>query len=333
MRVLVTGGAGYVGSHCVRMLCERGYDVVVYDNLSTGHAKAVDARAELIRADLSDLDTLDDIMRTGIDGVMHFAGVLNVNESLEHPVNYYVQNVSNTLNLLRAMAWSGVKKIVFSSSCSVYGIPLATPITEEMPCLPISPYGSSKLMVERILDDCSRAWGLGSTSLRYFNAAGASPSGKIGEAHPEEVHLIPLVVRAALDQNERVRVFGVDYPTKDGSAVRDYIHVDDLASAHIAAIESQKGGEFRSFNVGTGWGTSVKEIIDIVRRVMRSEITVSPALRRPGDPPELYADPTKIQTELGWEPKYDIEDIVKSAAEWHTSNPGGYEKDEDDGQE
>ncbi len=316
------------------MMCERGYDIVVYDNLSTGHAGAVDARAKLIHADLSDREKLDDIMRTDIEGVMHFAGVLNVNESLEHPINYYVQNIGNTLNILRAMEWTGVKRIVFSSSCSVYGIPLATPITEEMPCLPISPYGSSKLMVERILDDCSRAWGLGSTSLRYFNAAGASPSGKIGEAHPEEIHLIPLVLRAALDQNERVRVFGVDYPTKDGSAVRDYIHVDDLASAHIAAIESQVEGEFRSFNVGTGWGTSVKEIIDMVRKVMHSEITVTPAERRPGDPPELYADPTKIQTELGWEPRYNIEDIVKSAAEWHLGNPDGYDKDQvDDGQQ
>lgn len=330
MTVLVTGGAGYVGSHCVRMLCERGYDVVVYDNLSTGHAGAVDKRANLVHADLSELSTLDDVMRDGIDAVMHFAGVLNVNESLEHPVNYYIQNVSNTLNLLRAMAWSSVKRIVFSSSCSVYGIPPTVPITEEMPCLPISPYGSSKLMVERILDDCSRAWGLGSTSLRYFNAAGASMSGKIGEAHPEEIHLIPLVVRAALDRNELVRVFGADYPTKDGSAVRDYIHVDDLASAHLAAIESQKEGVFRCFNVGTGWGTSVKEIIDIVRRVMRSEIRVDPAQRRPGDPPELYANPTKIQTELGWEPRYDIEDIIKSAAEWHAANPNGYEKDEED---
>ncbi len=182
-------------------------------------------------------------------------------------------------------------------------------------------------MVERILDDCSRAWGLGSTSLRYFNAAGASPGGKIGEAHPAEVHLIPLVIRASLDQNKMVRVFGVDYPTEDGSAVRDYIHVDDLASAHLAAIESQEGGVFKCFNVGTGWGTSVKEIIDIVRKVMLSEIRVDPAERRAGDPPELYADPTRIQTELGWEPRYNIEDIVKSAAEWHATNPNGYEKD------
>jgi len=324
MRILVTGGAGYVGSHCVRLLCDRGHDVVVYDNLSTGHAGAVDTRATMVQADLADLDRLDEVMRGGIASVMHFAGVLNVNESLEHPVNYYIQNVANTLNLLRAMAWSGTRRIIFSSSCSVYGIPPATPITEEMPCLPISPYGSSKLMVERILDDCSRAWGLGSTSLRYFNAAGASAGGGIGEAHPEEVHLIPLVIRAARGGNDHVRVFGVDYPTRDGSAVRDYIHVDDLATAHLAALESQEEGTFRCYNVGTGWGTSVKEVVDIVRQVSKKEIKVEPSERRAGDPPELFADPTKIQTELGWEPRYGIRDIVESAVGWHTAHPNGY---------
>lgn len=324
MKILVTGGAGYVGSHCVRLLCEKGYDVAVFDNLSTGHARAVDKRAKLVKGDLSDRDALDAAMK-GTSAVMHFAGVLNVNESLEHPLNYYVQNVAHTLNLLRAMAWCGTRRVIFSSSCSVYGIPPATPITEEMSCLPISPYGSSKLMIERILDDCSRAWDLGSTSLRYFNAAGASASGKIGEAHPEEIHLIPLVVRAALNESERVKVFGVDYPTKDGSAVRDYVHVDDLATAHLTALESQAEGEFRYYNVGTGWGTSVKEIIDIVRRLTGRAIGVEPAQRRPGDPPELFADPTKIQTELGWEPKHHIEDIVRSALTWHTSHPNGYE--------
>lgn len=328
MKILVTGGAGYVGSHCVRLLCERGHEVVVYDNLSTGHARAVDRRARLVQADLSNLDRLDEVMRGGTDAVMHFAGVLNVNESLEHPVNYYIQNVSHTLNLLRAMAWSGTRRIIFSSSCSVYGIPPATPITEEMPCLPISPYGSSKLMIERILDDCSRAWGLGSTSLRYFNAAGASATGNIGEAHPEEIHLIPLVIRAALNKSEQVKVFGVDYPTKDGSAVRDYVHVDDLATAHLAALESQEEGDFRCYNVGTGWGTSVKEIIDIVRRTTKRSIRVEPSERRPGDPPELFADPAKIETELGWEPRYHIEDIVKSAVDWHADHPEGYETDE-----
>jgi len=325
MKTLVTGGAGYVGSHCVKLLCDRGHEVVVYDNLSTGHAGAVDPRATLVKADLAELDRLDEVMKDGVTGVMHFAGVLNVNESLEHPVNYYIQNVANTLNLLRAMAWSGTRRIIFSSSCSVYGIPPATPITEEMPCFPITPYGSSKLMVERILDDCSRAWGLGSTSLRYFNAAGASPSGRIGEAHPEEIHLIPLVIGAANSANDRVRVFGVDYPTKDGSAVRDYIHVDDLATAHLAALESQEEGDFRCYNVGTGWGTSVKEVVDVVRQVMKKEIKVEPSERRAGDPPELFADPTKIQTELGWEPKHGIRDIVETAVEWHTTHPDGYD--------
>jgi len=325
MKTLVTGGAGYGGSHCVKLLCDRGHEVVVYDNLSTGHAGAVDPRATLVKADLAELDRLDEVMKDGVTGVMHFAGVLNVNESLEHPVNYYIQNVANTLNLLRAMAWSGTRRIIFSSSCSVYGIPPATPITEEMPCFPITPYGSSKLMVERILDDCSRAWGLGSTSLRYFNAAGASPSGRIGEAHPEEIHLIPLVIGAANSANDRVRVFGVDYPTKDGSAVRDYIHVDDLATAHLAALESQEEGDFRCYNVGTGWGTSVKEVVDVVRQVMKKEIKVEPSERRAGDPPELFADPTKIQTELGWEPKHGIRDIVETAVEWHTTHPDGYD--------
>lgn len=322
-KILVTGGAGYVGSHCVRLLCEHGHDVSVYDNLSTGHAEAVHKKATLIRADLSDGDALDKAM-DGVESVMHFAGVLNVNESMEHPVNYYMQNVSNTLNLLRSMAWANVRKMIFSSSCAVYGIPPATPITENTPCTPISPYGHSKLMVEQILDDCSRAWGLGSTALRYFNAAGASVDGRIGEAHPVEIHLIPLVVKAALGEIDRIRVFGVDYPTKDGSAVRDYIHVNDLATAHLMALDTQSESEFRYYNVGTGWGTSVKEIIDLTRQIVRREIKVEPAERRAGDPPELYADPTKIQFELGWEAKYGIRDIVESAAEWHSSHPDGY---------
>lgn len=327
MKILVTGGAGYVGSHCVRMLCTKGHDVTVYDNLSTGYADAVDYRAGLVVADLDNLDKLDAAMGQGFDAVMHFAGVLNVNESIEHPVNYYLQNVGNTLNLLRAMAWSKVRKIIFSSSCAVYGIPPTTPITEETPRLPISPYGHSKMMVERILDDCCQAWGLGATSLRYFNAAGASPSGEIGEAHPEEIHLIPLVIGAALGGNEEVRVFGVDYPTKDGSAVRDYVHVDDLASAHLMALETQKNGVFRCYNVGTGYGTSVREIVDLVRRVMRRKIKIEPAERRPGDPPELFADPTKVQVELGWEPRFTIEDIVETAIAWHRAHPDGYETD------
>jgi len=327
MKILVTGGAGYVGSHCVRMLCAKGYDVTVYDNLSTGYADAVDDRAGLAVADLDDLGKLDATMRQGFDAVMHFAGVLNVNESIEDPVNYYLQNVGNTLNLLRAMAWSKVRKIIFSSSCAVYGIPPTTPITEETPRLPISPYGHSKMMVERILDDCCQAWGLGATSLRYFNAAGASPSGEIGEAHPEEIHLIPLVIGAALGGNEEVRVFGVDYPTKDGSAVRDYVHVDDLASAHLMALETQKNGVFRCYNVGTGYGTSVREIVDLVRRVTRRKIKIEPAERRPGDPPELFADPTKIQVELGWEPRFTIEDIIETAIAWHRAHPDGYETD------
>ncbi|MHC5110880.1 MAG: UDP-glucose 4-epimerase GalE [Planctomycetota bacterium] len=328
MRVFVTGGAGYVGSHCVRELCQAGHDVIVFDNLvDGGHRQAVDPRATLIVGDLRDRQVLADALASeSIDGVMHFAAHLNVPESVAQPLKYYRNNVANTVGLLELMRERAIKRFVFSSTCATYGNPPAVPITEDMPQDPISPYGRSKLAVEWALRDCAAACGLGATALRYFNASGAAKGGDIGEDREPEYHLIPLVLQVALGQRDHIKVFGTDYPTPDGTCVRDYIHVTDLAAAHRLAIENQPEGTFRYYNVGTGNGASVREVIEAARQVTGLDIPSRDDDRREGDPAELYADPAKLRDELGWQPEFQtIQPIVASAWEWHQSHPNGYD--------
>ncbi len=327
MNLLVTGGAGYVGSHCVLGLCDGGHRVVVYDNLvSGGHRAAVDPRATLVVGDLADTELLDRTLAAGgFDGVMHFAALLDVAESVRDPLAYYRNNVVNTVSLLELMRTHGIRKLVFSSTCATYGVPPSVPITEDMPQVPINPYGRTKLAIEWALQDSAAAWGLGSTALRYFNAAGAAADGTIGEDHHPEPHLIPLVLRVALGQLGEIKVFGDDYPTRDGTCIRDYVHVEDLSAVHRTAIETQQEGAFRFYNVGTGSGVSVKEIIEVARQVTGRQIPASPAPRRAGDPPELYADPTKAMTELSWQPRYaDIRRTIESAWIWHSTHPEGF---------
>ncbi|MCH7700104.1 MAG: UDP-glucose 4-epimerase GalE [Planctomycetes bacterium] len=326
MNVLVTGGAGYVGSHCVRHLCDAAHDVVVLDNLCAGHRAAVDQRARFIEGDLANRTLVRSTLTDGaFDGIMHFAAHLDVGESVSQPLKYYENNVINTVRLLQEMERADIRRFVFSSTCATYGVPASVPITEDIPQSPINPYGHTKLAMEWAMRDCAEAWGLGACALRYFNASGAAEDGTIGEDHHPEPHLIPIVLQVALGQRENVKIFGVDYPTPDGTAVRDYIHMDDLARAHLLALDSQEPGTFRYYNVGTGTGTSVKEVIDAARRVTGHEIPAIPSPRRPGDPPELYADPTKIMTELGWKPKFtNIEPVIASAWKWHQAHPNGF---------
>lgn len=267
MRILVTGGAGYIGSHAVRLFGEQGHEVWVYDNLVFGHAAAVPAE-RLIVADLAERERLTTILRDKrIEAVVHFAAYAYVGESVEQPLKYYRNNVVNTLTLLEAMQASGVNKIVFSSTCATYGVPAKVPITESTPQQPINPYGRTKLIVEGILADAARAYGLGYAALRYFNASGAHPSGEIGEDHTPESHLIPLILQTILGQREAIHVFGADYPTPDGTCIRDYIHVDDLASAHLKALEKIEPGRGLQMNLGTGHGYSVREVIDVCSKV------------------------------------------------------------------
>ncbi len=327
MKVLVTGGAGYVGSHCVRELCNTGHEVVVYDNLvNGGHREAVDPRATLVVGDLADTKLLDRTIAGGaFEAVMHFAALLDVNESVREPLRYYRHNVLNSLSLLEVMRAHGVRKLVFSSSCATYGIPAAVPITEDMPQIPISPYGRTKLAMEWMMRDSAAAWGLGATALRYFNASGASADAGLGEDRHPEYHLIPIVLQVALGQREDVKIFGSDYPTPDGTCVRDYIHVEDLAAVHRLAVETHREQEFRCYNVGTGVGVSVKELIKAARDVSGAAIPASPAPRREGDPPKLYADPTKVMDELGFRPRYtDIRRTIETAWQWHRTHPQGY---------
>ncbi len=327
MRILVTGGAGYVGSHCAKFLVERGHEVLVYDNLQQGHRDAAPPDSTLIRGDLLDRDRLRQTFEDhAIDGVMHFAALLNVNESISQPQRYYENNVLGSLNLIGEMIRKKVHRLVWSSSCAVYGSPPSVPITEDMPKQPISPYGRTKWTVEMALRDFSQNGGLGSISLRYFNASGAASDGTLGEDRDPEYHLIPVVLQVPLGQREKVFIFGTDYPTPDGTAVRDYIHVEDLASAHLLALEAIQDGQALAFNVGTGRGYSVREVIEAARRVSGHAIPAEQAERREGDPPELYADNSLIREQLGWHPEItDISDIIASAWRWHEKNPEGYE--------
>jgi UDP-glucose 4-epimerase len=326
MRVLVTGGAGYVGSHCVRRLLEGGHEVVVYDNLCAGHAAAVPAGVTLVRADLADSAVLEKTLAGNIDAVIHFAAFLDVGESVREPLKYYRNNVLNTVHLLELMRARGVNRIVFSSTCATYGVPERIPITEDEPQKPINPYGVTKLSVEWALRDCATAWGLGACALRYFNASGASADGSIGEDHEPEIHLLPLVLKTALGQRSHVSIFGTDYPTPDGTCIRDYIHVEDLADAHLRALESLEPGRFAAYNVGTGVGTSVREVLEEARRVTGVDIPTVEGPRRPGDPPSLFADSTRLRQQLAWRPKYThIAGILETAWRWHRDHPNGYE--------
>lgn len=313
--ILVVGGAGYIGSHMVWLLASRGVEVVVLDDLSSGHADAV-MGAELVCGDMGDRTLLDNIFTTHrFDAVMHFASFIQVGESVTNPAVYYHNNVANTLTLLSAMADHGVKHFIFSSTAAVFGEPAYTPIDERHPQQPINPYGRSKRMIEQVLADYSQAYGLKSVSLRYFNAAGAHPQGLLGERHTQETHLIPLVLQAASGQRPHITLFGSDYDTADGTCVRDYVHVMDLAEAHwLALAYLEEGGSTSAFNLGNGDGYSVAEVIWVARRVTGRKIAVKTAPRRQGDPARLVADATRARSVLGWTPRFNsLESIVRTA--------------------
>jgi UDP-glucose 4-epimerase len=322
MRLLVTGGAGYVGSIVAQQLVRRGDDVTVLDSLERGYRAAVPEGAAFVQADLLDPDALRAALAAGFDGVLHFAALAQVAESVEHPERYHRHNVVGSLNLLDAMREAHIGRLVFSSTCATYGDPATVPITEREPTTPVNAYGNSKLAVDRMLADEARAHGLAAVSLRYFNVAGAS--GALGEAHDPETHLIPLILRAAAGTRDHVSVFGTDYPTPDGSAVRDYIHVDDLGRAHVLALEHARPGRHDVYNLGSGAGYSVREVIDAVRRVTGRDFEVREEPRRAGDPPALVAANVHAREELGWTPERSLDDMVADAWTWHQAHPRGY---------
>ena len=327
MAILVVGGAGYIGSHTVKELIELGKDIVVYDNLSYGHEQAV-RDVKLIKGDLGDKVKLENTIReNNIDSVIHFASYIQVGESMSNPVDYYKNNVCNTLNLLETMKENNVKYIVFSSSAAVYGEPEKIPINEECSKSPTSVYGRTKLMVEQILSDFDNAYGIKYTALRYFNASGAHISGELGEAHNPESHLIPIILEVILGKREILKIFGNDYPTKDGTCIRDYIHVTDLAVAHILALDALKnGGQSKIYNLGNGNGFSVMEVIKVVEQITGKKVNYEFTDRRFGDPASLVASSNKIIKELGWSQKYNsLEKIVETSWNWKKNHPDGYE--------
>ncbi|MPZ46671.1 MAG: UDP-glucose 4-epimerase GalE [Betaproteobacteria bacterium] len=318
MKVLIVGGAGYIGSHMVQMLLERGHEPIVFDNLATGYREAV-LGAPLVEADLADSSALDRVFEAHrFDGVMHFASFIQVGESVRDPAKYYRNNVANTLNLLDAMHRHGARNFIFSSTAAIFGEPDYVPIDEKHPQRPINPYGFSKYVVERALADYDRAYGLRSVCLRYFNAAGADPEGRIGERHEPESHLIPLVLQSASGRRPDIQVFGRDYDTPDGTCVRDYIHVVDLCEAHLLALDRLRDGASSSaYNLGNGNGFSVQEVIDCAERVTGIQIARVYAPRRVGDPAKLVADSRLVRSELGWKPRYDaLQTIVGHAWSW-----------------
>ena len=327
MNVLVVGGAGYIGSHCVRQLLAAGHRPVVLDNLVFGHRGAIAAGVPLYTADLGDEAAVGDILkREEIEAVMHFAAFAYVGESVNDPLKYYFNNVVATLGLLRVMLKHGVKKFVFSSTCATYGVPTAMPIVETMPQAPINPYGQTKLDIENALKALAHAHGLSFAAFRYFNAAGAAEDGAIGEDHVPESHLIPLAIESAVGRRPALQVFGTDYPTPDGTCLRDYVHVDDLSRAHIAVFAKlEQPGTALFYNLGTGRPTSVLEVIRAVEKVTGLKVPYILAPRRAGDPPALYADSAKAVRELGWAIKFNqIEAIVETAWNWHRANPSGF---------
>ena len=329
MNILIAGGAGYIGSHCARQVAAAGHNPVVLDNLVHGHRAAVPRDVPFHNANLGDETAVGKILASEkIDIVMHFAAFASVGESVGDPLKYYQNNVVATLGLLRAMLARGVGKFVFSSTCSTYGIPEKMPLVETMPQSPINPYGQTKLDVENLLKALARAHGLSFAAFRYFNAAGAAADGSIGEHHEPETHLIPLAIHAATGRLPALHVFGTDYPTPDGTCLRDYVHVDDLSRAHIAVFPKlATPGAALFYNLGTGTPTSVREVLRAVEKVTGKKVPFTEAPRRAGDPPALYADPAKAKTELGWNVHYnDIESIVATAWKWHSSHPDGFGK-------
>lgn len=320
MTVLVAGGAGYIGSHTVYELLEQGYDVIVVDNLQTGHRQAIPAGTRFYEGDIRDRAFLDDIFaKETVDGVIHFAANSLVGESMAKPLQYYRNNLYGTMVLLEAMTEHGVSDIVFSSSAAVYGEPVSIPIREDHPKAPLNTYGETKLAMEQMMTWTSRAHGLRYAALRYFNACGAHPSGCTGEDHEPETHLIPIALQVAEGRREKISVFGTDYDTPDGTCIRDYVHVMDLAHAHVLALQYlANGGKSDAFNLGSGTGFSVAEIIEHARSVTGREIPVEPAARRAGDPAVLIASSEKARRVLGWKPAYgEIDMILKTAWEWH----------------
>ena len=322
MKLLVTGGAGYIGSVVAQQLLDRGHEVAVLDDISRGHRGAVPPGARLLEVGLADAAETRDALAEGFDGVLHFAALALVAESVEHPERYHRGNFVGTLNLLDAMREHAIKRLVFSSTCATYGEPEQVPMPETLPTNPVNSYGNSKLAVDRMIGDECRAHGLGAISLRYFNVAGAY--GEFGEDHYPETHLIPLVLQAAAGTREHVSVFGTDYPTEDGTAVRDYIHVEDLGRAHLLAMDAIRPGEHVIYNLGNGLGFSVRQVIEAARRVTGRDIPVSEEPRRPGDPAQLVASSEKIRAELGWEPEKDLETMIADAWAWRQAHPNGY---------
>jgi UDP-glucose 4-epimerase len=325
--ILVTGGAGYIGSHAVLALKRAGYGVVILDNLVYGHRDLVEKvlQVELVVGDISDRALLDRLFAThNIAAVMHFSAYAYVGESVADPAKYYRNNVVATLTLLEAMMAASIEKLVFSSTCATYGVPTTVPIPEDHPQHPINPYGMSKFMVERMLADFNAAYGLKSVCFRYFNAAGADPTGLLGEDHDPEPHLIPLVLLTALGQRESISIFGTDYPTSDGTCIRDYVHVADLANAHILGLQYLlQGGETKVFNLGNGNGFSVKQVIETAEAITNREIKVKVEPRRTGDPPILVGSSDRARKILGWQPQYpDISDMISHAWKWHLQRHG-----------
>jgi len=329
MQVMVAGGAGYIGSHAVKQLIEAGHQVVVVDNLFRGHRQAVHPQAKFYPLHLSDTRALADLLhKHSVDCVMHFAALAYVGESVADPLAYYDNNTAGTISLLEAMKEAEVTRLVFSSTCATYGEPTATPIVETMRQEPINPYGWSKWCVERILRDYGAAEGrFGYAALRYFNVAGAAADGSLGEDHDPETHLIPVVLQTVLGRREKVTVFGTDYPTPDGTCIRDYIHVSDLARAHLLALEALAPGNSSPlvYNLGNGQGFSVREVVEVARKVTGHPVPVIESHRRAGDPAVLIASSEKIRRELGWQPRFpDLKTIVESAWQWHRTHPDGY---------
>ncbi len=326
MKVLVTGAAGYIGSHAVKHLLQAGHSVVALDNLSRGHREAVPSSVTFVELDVRNSEALTRVLKDqAVECVMHFAAFAYVGESVEKPLLYYDNNTAGTLGVLKAIAAAGVSRLVFSSTCATYGEPEKMPIREDTPQSPINPYGWSKLFSERMLRDYAACTpGFACAALRYFNVAGSAADGSIGEHHEPETHLIPVILQAALGKREKLVIFGEDYPTPDGTCIRDYIHVEDLVDAHAHVMQRLSPG-FHTYNLGIGHGYSVKQIIDAAREVVAQPFKVEVGPRRPGDPPSLYADASKIERELGWKAKRtDIKATIESAWRWFKAHPSGY---------
>lgn len=330
MSILVVGGAGYIGSHAVHQLHDRGEKVVIIDNLETGNKQAIHANASFYEGDIRDIDFLRSVFASeSIDAVIHFAANSLVGESMENPLKYYDNNVHGTQKLLEAMVEYNVKNIVFSSTAATYGEPDTVPITEDMATNPANPYGETKLAMERMIEWADKAYGIKYVSLRYFNVAGARQTGEIGEDHDPETHLIPIILQAALNKRPSVTIYGDDYNTPDGTCIRDYIHVEDLIDAHLLALKYlQQGGKSEIFNLGSSQGFSVKELVDTARSITGKEIPAVIGPRRAGDPSTLIASSTKAREILGWNPaRTSIEEIMKDAWNWHLTHPDGYKKE------